>query len=80
MSVTASTTSLGLPSPQPVTDLRLSSEELKICEKLITPYSALSTMVDRLKMLRGAILPQLSKVNVGMAEEAWKAWKSVSIC
>ena len=78
-SVPASTTSPGLLSPQPVTNLRLSSEELKICEKWITPYSTLSTIMDRLKMLREAILPRLSKVNVSMAEEAWKARKSVSI-
>lgn len=70
--------------PQPATDpqvslLRLSPEELKICEKWITPYSALETTEDRLKMLRGAILPRLAKVNTGMPEEVWKPRKSVSV-
>jgi hypothetical protein len=64
---------------QPVSDLSLSPEELKICEKWITPYSALETAEDRLKMLRGAILPRLTLVNTGMAEESWKARKSVSM-
>jgi hypothetical protein len=72
------------PTPQPVTDLqrsslKLSQEELKVCEKWIIPYSSLETSEDRLKMLRGSILPRLAKVNVGMAEEVWKPRKSVSI-
>ena len=78
MTAPASTTSPALTPAQPVTDLRLSPEELKICEKWITPYSALLAMEDRLKILREAILPRLFLVNVGMAEEAWKACKSVS--
>lgn len=70
-------------TPQPANDqeaspLRLSPEELKVCEKWITPYSALETREDRLKMLREAILPRLAKVNTGMPEEVWKARKSVS--
>lgn len=71
-------------APQPVTDpqrssLKLSQEELKVCEKWIIPYSALETSEDKLKMLRGSILPRLAKVNMGMAEEIWKPRKSVSI-
>jgi len=49
-------------TPQPVTDpqrssLKLTEEELKICEKWIIPYSTLETSEDKLKMLRGSILP-----------------------
>ena len=71
-------------TPQPVTDpqrssLKLSQEELKVCEKWIIPYSALETSEDKLKMLRGSILPRLAKVNTGMAEEVWEPRKSVSI-
>ena len=65
--------------PQPVAELRLSLEELNICMKWITPYSALETAEDRLKMLRGKILPCLSLLNTGIPEEAWKAHKSVSV-
>ena len=85
----ASTTPPGTTPPaptahQPATDpqgspLRLSQEELKVCEKWIIPYSALETTDDRLKMLRGDILPRLAKVNTGMPEEIWKPRKSVSI-
>ena len=72
------------PTTPPGTDpqaspLRLSPEELKICKKWIVPYSILETTEDRLKMLRGAILPRLAKVNTGMPEEVWKPRKSVSI-
>ena len=78
MTAPASAASLAHTPAQPVTDLRLSLEEHKICERWITPYSALLATEDRLKMLREAILPWLSLVNVSMAEEAWKAHKSVS--
>jgi len=70
-------------APQPATDsqessLRLSQQELKVCEKWIVPYSASETTDDRLKMLRKDILPRLAKVNEGMPEEVWKPRKSVS--
>ena len=41
--------------------------------------SALETAADRLKMLRGKILPHLSLLNTGILEEAWKAHKLVSV-
>ena len=58
--------------------LRLSPDELKICKKWITAYSTLEMTEDRLKMLRGAILPQLAQVNTDMPEDVWKAHKLVS--
>lgn len=78
MSPSTSTAAPVSTSPQPVADLRLSPEELTICEEWITPYSVLETTEDRLKMLREAILPRLLKLNTGMPQDRWKVRKSVS--
>ena len=69
-----------VPTPsQPVAELRLSPEELNICEKWIMPYSVLETVEDRLKIWRGKILPCLFLLNTGIPEEAWKTCKLVSV-
>jgi hypothetical protein len=78
MSLPTSTT------PQPATDqqessLKLTQEELKVCEKWVTPYTKLETSADRLKMLRERILPQLYLFNRELPNDAWKARKKVSI-